>query len=724
MESESEAGPGEQIVALDSAAQAHMAVSAASGGSNLAAAESAVACLARSLQMRARLYGATSSAASAGRETLAKYLNVRALQFMSPQVLDFDAARDCLTEALRVISEDERTASSQSVRASTLSNMAIYHMRIGKPAVAKKHLQGALRIESAGARLPAPAPLPSISRLAARLDKPDELGAAAGASDVAAIVGATPAGRELSVAHLHVNLCAALSNLGAHRAALSHARVALGLLDQAVHDDAQRGDGRGNGERRLARRLLEQSDETEGPAQRAEMRAAAAHNLSTQLEHLGWAATREYAPLYRRANAIALERQTAREIGQIASILALNSTRHAQPQPDGDDEGEARSPRRALRSGFAPHPPPPRSSGALTDRGQRRRPWRDVRGGGARVQPAALRDLDDLEGAPLAVAPAYSGSSVVKAAYGLDTPPPWAQRARSRAPPQPPPPPRERALSARGRHHSHHGGVASPFSPRGSACTPRASYGSALLPELQHGRGHVPPSASHSRASFAPPAGLSLEELSHVRIGAGSARVYNAHLRQQLVHLRARENLGAYEQPGAEPAGGHAAELSGGGGGGDELWASMRAPTPSAMQRELQPPLSLRPASPRVPAGEGAGVPTWAAAEFQGKRAAGAQPTGGADGGGAAAAPRPAPSPPSPRPPLPPRSAMETAPPAPPLPPAAAASPRPPLPSPASASVHAAGSASFQKEEEPLAGAAAGGIDDGPLRGNDDDAAD
>ncbi|KAJ1640725.1 hypothetical protein T492DRAFT_831737 [Pavlovales sp. CCMP2436] len=153
------------IAALDAAAQTHMALATASADFGAeSSGEDAVECLSRSLALRVQLYGRESPAAAAARETLAKFLNVRALLAMAPDVPKFDLARACLAEAMRVTGEGERTAALSSVRASTLSNMAIYYMRTGRAAQAKTQLQKALYMESAGAPLPAPAPLPSAQR--------------------------------------------------------------------------------------------------------------------------------------------------------------------------------------------------------------------------------------------------------------------------------------------------------------------------------------------------------------------------------------------------------------------------------------------------------------------------------------------------------------------------------------------------------------------------------
>ncbi|KAG8461303.1 hypothetical protein KFE25_010490 [Diacronema lutheri] len=362
---DAETSAAAQIGALDAAAQAHMRASVTSGGLDVDAAESALACLSRSLALRSSAYGAASPIAAAGRETLAKFLNVRALQCMSPDAPDYDGARAFLAEALRLTgAEGDLLRRLAAVRASTLSNLAIYYTRIQRPAVAKKHLQSALHIESNGAPLPAPAPLPHAphARASSAADGDGsasagadaELGRAAGAADVANVVAATPVGRELSVAHLHVNLCAALSNMGAHRSALSHARVALALLERLPHHSVPSPPSRahaarvaGSAARGARARFSGQgcdADETEGPAQRAEMRAAAAHNLCAQIAHLGWQRTAAYAPLYRRATHVALERQTANEIGQLAAILGTAGEQGGVQRVGGQATGRRAAP--------------------------------------------------------------------------------------------------------------------------------------------------------------------------------------------------------------------------------------------------------------------------------------------------------------------------------------------------------------------------------------------
>jgi hypothetical protein len=132
------------------------------------------------------------------------------------------------------------------------------------------------------------------------------------------------------------------------------------------------------------------------------------------------------------------------------------------------------------------------------------------------------------------------------------------------------------------------------------------------LLQFQTQNGHAGADAAFAPPPRAPPAhaparslALSLDQLAHVRIGPGSARAYNAHLQKHLSQLRANGSAAA-ALPSAAPLHEH--------------------------------PLALRPSSPRMPQPVRApdGVPGWAAAEFQGARAAASSHADQLGGGGLA----------------------------------------------------------------------------------------
>ena len=143
----------------------------------------ALECLERGLVLRQHFFGAESDEVWGACKSVAEMCNLLAMTYLQQQ--DFAVVLELLKKAEILTERDE------AGRAVTLNNLACYYRRQGKLHAALTHLQKALKIE-------------------AKLQRVD------------------------NAADTHLNMCAVLSQLGNHPAALEHAQSALILLQEEL----------------------------------------------------------------------------------------------------------------------------------------------------------------------------------------------------------------------------------------------------------------------------------------------------------------------------------------------------------------------------------------------------------------------------------------------------------------------------------------------------------
>lgn len=149
----------------------------------------ALECMERGLVLRQHFFGADSDEVWRACKSVGEMCNLLAMTYLQQQ--DFDMALELLKKAEILTERDD------AGKAVTFNNLACYYRRQGKLNQALTHLQKALKIE-------------------ARLDGVK------------------------NAADTHLNMCAVLSQLGHHSAALEHAQSSLILMQEELFSDTSK----------------------------------------------------------------------------------------------------------------------------------------------------------------------------------------------------------------------------------------------------------------------------------------------------------------------------------------------------------------------------------------------------------------------------------------------------------------------------------------------------